>query len=113
MWEAHSAAAILSRSVGHARDIAARSAPPTLGPKSKWVYHIDNQWLFHTSSFILSPRTRMDPGMNLAQLDDRDIGVDLGGVEAGVAEQLLDEADIGTVLQSYLLSLLRPSERRR
>ncbi len=30
---------------------------------------------------------------------DGDVGIDLGGVEPGVAEQLLDEADVGPVLE--------------
>jgi len=41
----------------------------------------------------------MGAGVNLAQLHDRDVGVDLGGIEPGMAEHLLDEADVGPVLQ--------------
>ena len=37
--------------------------------------------------------------MDFPQLDDAHVGVDLGGVEAGMAKHLLDEADVGSVLQ--------------
>ncbi len=37
--------------------------------------------------------------MDLFQFADRDLGIDLGGAEFGVAELLLDEAGIGSVFQ--------------
>ena len=42
---------------------------------------------------------RMRSRMDFPELHDGDVGVDLGGVEPGMAEQLLDEADVGPVLQ--------------
>ena len=39
------------------------------------------------------------PGMDFAELDDGDVGVDLRGVEPGVSEKLLDVADVRAVLQ--------------
>ncbi len=41
----------------------------------------------------------MRPGVDLTKLDDGDVRVDPGGVEPGVAEQLLDEADVGPVFE--------------
>ena len=41
----------------------------------------------------------MTPSVNLLQLFDADFGVNRGGVEFFVAEQLLDEPDVGPVLQ--------------
>jgi len=35
--------------------------------------------------------------VDLLQLLDADLGVNLGGGELGVAEELLDEADVGSV----------------
>lgn len=37
--------------------------------------------------------------MHLFELSDGDLGVNLGGVELGMAEELLDVADVGPVLQ--------------
>ena len=41
----------------------------------------------------------MGRGVDLLEFADTDLGVDLGGVEPGVAELLLDEAGVGPVLQ--------------
>ena len=41
----------------------------------------------------------MRPGMDFAQLDDADVGIDLGGVEPGVTKHLLNEPDVRAVLQ--------------
>jgi hypothetical protein len=41
----------------------------------------------------------MGEAMNLLQLADAHVGIDLGGLQAGVAELFLDVADIGTVLK--------------
>jgi hypothetical protein len=41
----------------------------------------------------------MAAGVNLLKLLDADFGIDRGGVEFLVSEQLLDEADVGPVLQ--------------
>ena len=41
----------------------------------------------------------MRPGVDFAELDDGDVGVDLRGVEPGVSEKLLDVADVRAVLQ--------------
>ena len=55
---------------------------------------------FCSNSFLLRLfRAGMRPGMDFAQLHDADVGVDLGGVEPGMAEHLLDEPDVGPVLQ--------------
>jgi len=37
--------------------------------------------------------------MDFAQLNDAHVGVDLGGIEPGMTEHLLDEPDVGPVLQ--------------
>ena len=37
--------------------------------------------------------------MDFAQLGDRDVGVDLRGIESGVAEEFLDSSKIRTVIQ--------------
>jgi len=39
----------------------------------------------------------MGGGVDLLEFADGDLGVNLGGGEFGVAEQLLDEADVGPV----------------
>jgi hypothetical protein len=44
-------------------------------------------------------RMRMRARMDFAKLHDGYIGVDLRGVEPGVSEQLLDEADVGPVFE--------------
>jgi hypothetical protein len=41
----------------------------------------------------------MAAGVNLLKLFDADFGVNGGGVELGVAEQLLDESDVGPVFE--------------
>ena len=38
---------------------------------------------------------RMGPGVDFLQGLDRHLGVDLGGFEAGVAQHLLNETDVG------------------
>ena len=40
----------------------------------------------------------MGPGVDFAELVDAHFGVDGGGFELFVAEQLLDEADVGSVV---------------
>ena len=45
------------------------------------------------------PGMRMGARMNFAQLDDGYVGVNLGGVEAGVSVELLNEPDVGTVFE--------------
>lgn len=41
----------------------------------------------------------MRPGVDFAQGPDRDFGVNLRGVQSGVPEQLLDQADVRAVLK--------------
>ena len=41
----------------------------------------------------------MGSGVDFAKLHDGHVGIDLGGVEPGVTEQLLDEADVGAVFK--------------
>jgi hypothetical protein len=45
------------------------------------------------------PGTGMRCGVDFGELGDRHAGVDLGGLQALMAEQRLDEPDIGTALQ--------------
>src|SRR5271166_3505257 len=42
---------------------------------------------------------RMGDGVDLFQLLDRDLGVNLGGREFGMAKELLDKADIGAAFE--------------
>ena len=41
----------------------------------------------------------MCAGVHFAELGNGYLGVDLGGVESGVPEQLLDEADVAAVFE--------------
>ena len=41
----------------------------------------------------------MGPGMDLLELGDGDVGVALGGGQAGMAEQGLDVTDIGAAVE--------------
>ena len=41
----------------------------------------------------------MRPGVDFPQLNDADFGVNLRGVEPGVSEHLLNEADVRAVLK--------------
>jgi len=44
-------------------------------------------------------RRRVRTGVDFAQMADIDFGVDLGGIELGMAEELTDEADVGSILE--------------
>ena len=47
--------------------------------------------------FHLPDSRRVCLVVDFAEVFDRDFGVDGGGVEAFVAEELLDEADVGSI----------------
>ena len=51
-----------------------------------------------TGQRLLGFAAGVGAGVDLLQGGDADLGVDLGGVEPGVSEQLLDEADAGAVV---------------
>src|SRR5947207_3622784 len=48
---------------------------------------------------VFEPGRGMAAGVNFLKLFDADLGVNRGGVEFLVAEQLLNEPDVGAVLQ--------------
>ena len=52
--------------------------------------------------FMISYRPdlcRMGQLMDLLQLPDGDLSIDLGGIDGGMAQQLLDVSDVCTILQ--------------
>jgi hypothetical protein len=66
--------------------------------------------LWHRLLWWLCASTRMTAGVNLLKLFDGDFRVDGRGVEFLMAEQLLDEADVGPVLQQALSLGVRPKQ---
>jgi hypothetical protein len=54
----------------------------------------------------------VDGGADGGQALGGDTGVDLGGVEIPVAEQLLDVSDVGPVLDLYLVELISSTRVR-
>lgn len=57
-----------------------------------------NDFIIYRGSYQHST-PRMSPVVHLTQPISRDVGVDLGGVEAGMTQQSLDRSQIRTVLQ--------------
>src|SRR5271166_1435118 len=54
---------------------------------------------------------RMGDGVDLFQLLDRDLGVNLGGREFGMAKELLDKADIGAAFEHQHRAPSPPSRK--
>jgi len=65
------------------------------------ITYLISSFIFqHILSFTLCSHFRgMRQGMDLLELADTDLRVNLGGIELGMAQKLLDVADIGPVLQ--------------
>lgn len=57
----------------------------------------DGKLAFGVVVFNLDDSGGVGPCVNLLQVRDGDLGVDAGGVEPGVAEELLHDADVGAV----------------